>query len=433
VHHISNFIERYDLGRHIPVVRVERRARTGEFYLFLGLESQDELALPPDVETCIASITFLSSPIDDRLSLEQIKEMTGAELDVREYTRRIFYIPLQPNLDDDPFDIDDFQALDEGVAVASEPQGLQHSDRLLLWLSAAGAGSVDVFCQTCSTLGIAATNTEAHHILRRLRLLGHIETSVNGKQWYVAPPTLVQTQDPAAQDLFFLAGQRDEQLLNTLRNTADVRAIPQVDNDGPTVVQVAAPDGQELVASLQLLDPTINLMFGGAVAQRLADALPHLTEWMNMLTPLDGIKPSLYACKRYKGAHFVDYNFDETSGFYQLWKADEKPSRFARPVYTLFYDEQSRRWLRGDWYGLRFLDLNEQGQSCKVRYNPANFQLAIPYDWRWPELYERALVLASGRLPRRSRNWLIYEAITPHLIATLKPKLRLELEDEEYA
>src|SRR2546428_1873037 len=49
------------------------------------------------------------------------------------------------------------------------------------------------------------------------------------------------------------------------------------------------------------------------------------------------------------------------------------------------------------------------GSPCPVLYEPAMGRLAIPLDWRWPELYERVLVLASGQLPVHRNPWLIYE------------------------
>ncbi len=55
--------------------------------------------------------------------------------------------------------------------------------------------------------------------------------------------------------------------------------------------------------------------------------------------------------------------------------------------------------------------------------------LAVLLSWRWPELYERTLVLASGRLPDRSGGWLRFDDIDPRLLETLAKKLRLRVED----
>jgi hypothetical protein len=57
--------------------------------------------------------------------------------------------------------------------------------------------------------------------------------------------------------------------------------------------------------------------------------------------------------------------------------------------------------------------------------------LAIPLEQRWPEIYERALVLASGQLStyrRTEQNWcLVYERISPKLATQLTSKLGIKL------
>ena len=80
----------------------------------------------------------------------------------------------------------------------------------------------------------------------------------------------------------------------------------------------------------------------------------------------------------------------------------------------------------------RFLALyhGEALQDCC--YRSAQKQLVISYDQRWPQLYERALVLASGYLPQVVRDssdrlWLIYHNITSELADSLTQKLSLHL------
>jgi len=60
-----------------------------------------------------------------------------------------------------------------------------------------------------------------------------------------------------------------------------------------------------------------------------------------------------------------------------------------------------------------------------VQFSSDRNQLAAPADWRWPEVYERALVLASGRLPLRKNGWLMYEHVGAELVDELCNKLRL--------
>ena len=82
---------------------------------------------------------------------------------------------------------------------------------------------------------------------------------------------------------------------------------------------------------------------------------------------------------------------------------------------------------------MRFLALQVAGDQCPVQYDGETGRFAVPAAWRWPELYERSLVLASGRLPKRRDEWIIYESVSCRLVELLTPKLSLSVtryEDE---
>lgn len=167
----------------------------------------------------------------------------------------------------------------------------------------------------------------------------------------------------------------------------------------------------------------------------LARLLPPLEGWKESLEPLQGIRPHNYLVKRFDGVAFSEVIFSGRTGLYELWPPDGRAARGAdlRPEYTLYYDEVRQQWLRADWYGLRFLARYEAGQSCPLRYRSTTNQLAVPSKWRWPEVYERALVLASGRLPSYRDGWLVYESIGAELAEELWAKLRLSDEESDYA
>jgi hypothetical protein len=102
---------------------------------------------------------------------------------------------------------------------------------------------------------------------------------------------------------------------------------------------------------------------------------------------------------------------------------------------TLFLDKSSarHRWLRGDWYGLRFLalchDLSSHGDRPLARWEPAAQRLAVPVEHRWPAAYEQALVMAAGALPALSDDgqWLLYPSIPAPLRDLLANKLGVEV------
>ena len=98
---------------------------------------------------------------------------------------------------------------------------------------------------------------------------------------------------------------------------------------------------------------------------------------------------------------------------------------------VLYFDQSNQRWLRGDWYGLRFLAYNAAELDFEVQYDSSANDIWIPVDERWPMLYERALVLASGILPHRAENtkWLRYSGISNELVQLLTEKLNVSIRE----
>ena len=103
---------------------------------------------------------------------------------------------------------------------------------------------------------------------------------------------------------------------------------------------------------------------------------------------------------------------------------------------SLFYDAEYEQWLQADWYDLRFLAFQTIGNTnSEVVYRPGSAELLVPLAERWPLLYERALVLASGLLPSIStdREWLKYQGISRELCTLLADKLNLLVMEVNHA
>jgi len=111
---------------------------------------------------------------------------------------------------------------------------------------------------------------------------------------------------------------------------------------------------------------------------------------------------------------------------------------------NLYFDQPRQRWLKGDWYGLRFLAhhaagvdfevVREKTQALPTSFSSAD-ELLIPADERWPLLYERALVLATGLLPGQAENpkWLRYQGVSAELSRTLAGKLNVSIKEVNHA
>jgi hypothetical protein len=229
-------------------------------------------------------------------------------------------------------------------------------------------------------------------------------------------------------------------LVTQLRLIADVALLPQEAGDGPSTLIVTAADADKFWATLAVAGDTTaqilanrvagwgNLPYinnGGDVALRLARVLPVIQDWIGMLECVPGVTPQMYELRRYSDGQFIDAQFQGQTGFYQLWQTNTSCNN-SGPRLELFFDAQSARWLRGDWYGVRFAAQQLSSEPCVIKYYSAFQRLAVNATQRWPELYERSLVLASGRLPVRNGPWLVYEGIHEALLMEISRKINIE-------
>ena len=403
---VSECIQRNNLSEYVPVLRLEKRAR-GEFYFFVGIDSDYKGLVPEQVQEFLFELPPFRSPVgEEPFELDDIRSMVSGELDVQEYGTRIAYNRLESGPIDDPFNLQDAGEL------RSDPATGKAIDRLLVWASATGVGSWEVVRQAGRLLGLEPEAGAVRRLVRGLRLLGHLEFSGDGQRWSAAPSVLVQITPAGGPSEFALCGSRDSALLKRLAETGELSLDPQP--AGSTRVRWRPGEG---AAPL----PT------SRSSELLARALPDLRGWMASLPALVGLEPGAHRFKAYDGRGFSDATFNGQAGFFQVFARGIKASASEiRPRYTVFHDPE-RGFLQGDWYGLRFLTLSGERALSGARLDPAGRRLALPTEERWPEIYERALVLASGLLPTQRGGWLIYESIDPPVARLLGEKLGLPI------
>jgi hypothetical protein len=324
------------------------------------------------------------------------------------------------------------------AAGPAQPAGNAAIDRLLAWLSAAGEGRWEEFVRAAARLGASADIAAARRLFRRMLLLGHLESLPDGHSWSVTPPVLVQAAaDPS---VVFCCGSRTERLLRSLPDTwRRVDNAGWDDRLGPPPRRYALPEGGAGVPFPPCTLPPswTGLSWGGPVAERLAPLLPDVEEWAQTLAQVDWIPPP-HAAEVWD---LAGGNFREEpafrvvaggacvgpAGLYQFTFGD--PPRAHQ--LTAFFDPEAPKGSqlrRGDWYGLRFLSLHRAGKYRKAVWRAEDNTLAVLQRQRWPLLFERGLVLASGLLPQREGAWLYYAGITEGLAKTLADHLGVTLE-----
>ncbi|MDY7014128.1 MAG: hypothetical protein SVX43_11130, partial [Cyanobacteriota bacterium] len=293
--------------------------------------------------------------------------------------------------------------------------------------SAVGCSTWESFKKACGTLEL----DDPRRILRRFKLLGHLESSADGRRWSIAPTALVRANFESENPEFILCGQQNGDLLKELEQHGIVCALDQPRGNAPPCVRVQRSGSIDSSGAIESIRSRLGVQIADAedVALQLATILPDLEQWMLGLRSVPGIVTSLYDWKRFDGRDFVECSLPQQTGLYQMWNPEGEDSSLR----TLFYDSGSQTWRQGDWYGLRFLALCHSNQPCLARYDSATARLAVPYSQRWPELYERALVLASGLLPSYQKTeqslWLIYENVGRELVQQLTQKLDVTCEE----
>ena len=422
---ISQCIRRDNLSQAVSRISVEKRAnRYGEFYFALGIDS-DVQGEPPESLDHFLTIPLFKRPQPgfrtrfEPFAHEQLRSMMGSEQTIEDIARVLRYARSGDLAPDDPFADPHDGAEPQDNTTLDRTQGY---DRLLTWISAMGSGSLAQFRAACVVLGLSAPQDGSGRILRRLRLLGHIETSPDGRRWSVTPTALVQ--NGVDTDQMFLAGARDAALLTTLRMYGNVEEIPMERGDAPSHVAVHLGDPR-MLAFIDALRP----LDAGRAGERIANVLSDLDGWATTLQRVAGVHPEMFDLRQYDGTTFIDVPNASEGGLYAFY--EPSPAGFAEGElkFTLYRDHLTGHWLRGDWYGLRYLaERRRRGASgLPVRYDPANGRLAILRDHRWPELYERTIVLASGRLPVINGPWLNYLCVSRTLLERLAVLLHLDI------
>jgi hypothetical protein len=295
-----------------------------------------------------------------------------------------------------------------------DPEKQANADKLLHVLSIAAAGSREQAHDVLEALGID-TPIPA---LRNLRLLGHLEISQSGKRWTVVPPMLYEI-NVGSGPAWAIAGQRSPTMVAKLRSLgAQIAAQPAV--NAPSSLTLDASDAP-LVGSEFHIDG-MSFLYAGRASVLLARSLAPIENWAADLLSRD-FNTSLYSLRLHDGQQWRDHDVVDSDGLYDLID----PQVGGRH-YIAYYDFERSEWLEGEFYGLKFLADLRAGRLHSAHYKDRDRSFAVLRSQRWPEIYERALVLASGMLPIIQSEWLIYKDIPRELAEHLTDKLHLKLE-----
>ncbi len=419
---IKSEVEDENLSHLLPLVKYEP-SRGLEYYLGLAYDASDWDAEDEARHILVAAgIGAAANPQQSyTIAAHQVQTLLRGSLEFESFTVPIHYervaAPEMPSTAELLAHVDG----DEG-----EIDGLEAEKyaRLLYWCSAVGTGGLDRIRETCTLLGIETEWGGAWSVLRRLALLGHLEIADGQSvRWSVLPPMLVA---PAIdQGERFLIGQRSPAMRSSLH--ADGSLYEHFQPAAPARwVILRGGANPKCYGSREPLD-------AGCLARRLSELLPVRDEWLGQLPSWEERDFARYGVELYDPAEdaFARMLFRLNAiegGLYRFTL-----EHVGREMITLaFYDCDADRWIAGDYYGLRFLARGTVG-ACRALHDEETATLVVPVADRWPMPYERALVLASGRLPRQMKleggeAMLVYKGIPQWLAIQLCSLLRLEME-----
>jgi hypothetical protein len=305
---------------------------------FLPIQSLKMQDIPPNIQEDVINPLLkkrklIKEAIKQAFSYNDAIAWVGSQVEVYKFMRHS--IPYQPAAkireQRSPFEFNPQPSEYHNLKPADIETKSINCDRLLYWLSAMGSGSWESFKKACDTLQIE----KPERILRRLRLLGHIESSVNGKRWSVAPTALVKIEsdsENSENSEYILCGQRSIKLLNHLEQYAQLTYIPQPEGAAPHCIRLQMSDPKKpgfcLNSELKLLTFAKNPVFdrsdfiianAGNASLQLAELLPDIKIWQQHLTILPGIVPSLYQWQKFNSqTNQFEESYPGETGLYEL-------------------------------------------------------------------------------------------------------------------
>ncbi|GAC1674395.1 MAG: hypothetical protein NVS9B2_23830 [Steroidobacteraceae bacterium] len=295
-------------------------------------------------------------------------------------------------------------------------------NELLLWMSARGFGSMRSFRAKVEESAKPVSKVAPHLLAQwSLAKLGHAEFGENADcgGWRVTPPVLA-TSSVAGTCRAVLCGARTDEVLDCVMDAfrpLGISSAPQ--HDGPDVVAVAASAAEISAAAAAAGIPVqwnaplgVLSAFPPVRSVRLAEQrLPVGPAWI---------------VSRFSGRERRWVEFDA-----------EKITVPATGLFRFRADHETRYLLKekGRTFACepamgRYRYLGRRGRV--TAYDPARAEFSAVMSCRPPLLVERALVLASGRLPETRNSALVYGGVDRILAsaagAALCQKLREKLE-----
>ncbi len=402
---IRSAIREFRLGMEVQSLKFEGGGGC-QFYYGLGLSIDNVYVTAPSARVLYLLDYLKIKPIKNTMGRwffenEEIsKSFLKDNFEYESFLEPIKFESSSLDLDEDLFTYHEDDLIDDN---SQDDTMMNH---LLWWCSAKGDGSLRVFKDTAKLLWPQGFETYgSRSLMRKLLLLGDIEIVKKGQtyEWGIPPTTIVNSSYAGA----YITGKMTPSILKNLHG-----AIKTGSHGGPTRIVINLPDVGNVFPVIE------------KPSEKISEALPSYLGWIKTLPGEPDIESHNYSFRIYNGRDFVATEGEEIcSGFYEAKRIEGNHP----PKVVVF---NGTLWIGGAFYDLRWLARKVSGVDMSV-YITKDGTLLVPNIERWPLLYERPLVLASGLLPLmksiEGKDILVYASVGRAVAEVLTKKLELNL------
>jgi hypothetical protein len=291
-------------------------------------------------------------------------------------------------------------------------------DDLLMWASEFGSGTWNQLRDTSAYLArVHDTGDRPWYLAAPLSDLGHIDLSWSTERWSVSNPALVMARGCGL--CLYLVGARPRRMLERFQVAADAQdvypfEIPQGNAPAALFAKCASVDSAQALADRLgiplLFDPS------AALVKRVPSIDPSGLELGAPVPIEDTLERFDPQSCRWRPASDRDQ-----PGLYRT-------DLYGRSIFRLYRGDQ---WYKVDQSTGQLLVLSDRSDLLRWSRPTADWAtpslLEVPSWLALPQLADRALVAASGLLPRRERGRRIYRNVSRSVATTLTERLGLRL------
>jgi len=287
---------------------------------------------------------------------------------------------------------------------------------LLLWMSARGEGSLAAWRAKIAEVMPGRPGATTRHRVAEWHFsqLAHAEfgeAADNG--WRICPPVLAAS-DPGDAPLAVLCGARTPHVLDALLSAAAGMVAFEPQREGPDTVTVATSEPAKLLAISRISG--IPVQWNASLAILGAAGSPHAIQLQAAPVPIGGWTVTRFSKT---GLGWVPSSVQEAQG------ASSGLFRFRSDIGSTCILKEGDESFAIDPSEGKYRIMMRRHRP--LQYDFVKKELSVAIACRPPPLFQRALVVCSGRLPEVRDGRIIYTSVGRYVAEAVATVLRQRL------